>query len=268
MEQVSDATLLSTPWTGEKTVRSIRDALSLYYKRKDNSFADNRNVKNLDELHASPINDALNLSMRAKNCLRHLNTIGDLCACTQEEISQIRGMGSRTLKEIYQELSHYLHDVPFIKKTSSDQISPKGLHSRSIDLLNLSVRARNCLKNIYSIGELAELSSADLAKIRNMGVKTLNEIEDKLGAFISKLNYESISSDENNSHEQFCSDARSEARNLGKNIIPGFASLERWKVIIKSRGYLEIPIKDVCSVAGAKDPEKVFLQRNGNRRSN
>lgn len=256
LEQVSDEQLLSTPWTGEGTVRSIRDALSLYYKRRDKSFADNRKEKNLDELYASPINEVLNLSARAKNCLRHIATIGDLRARTYEELGEIRGMGKGTLREINEKLSDCLSGAPSDKETASDQISKKGLHSYSIDVLNLSVRARNCLKNIYSIGELAEMSRADLAAIRNMGRSTIHEIETKLAEFISKINDENISNDENNSDQQFCFYARSVACNIDKKISPGFASLERWKAIITSKDYLGIPIKDVCSLAGAKWPQK------------
>lgn len=210
----------------------------------------------LSDIDDAKINDVLNLSVRARNCLRHICTIGELRACTQKEISQIRGMGKGTLREINQKLTNYLARAPRSTETTSGQISKKGLYGHSIDVLDLSVRARNCLKNLYSIGELAELSSVDLAAIRNMGKKTLHEIETKLAEFISQSNDENISNDENNSDQQFCNYAKSVACNVGKNIIPGFASLERWKAIIISKEYLDIPIKDVCSLAGAKWPQK------------
>ena len=149
-----------------------------------------------------------------------------------------------------------------IKEPTLEQISRKGLYSSSIDFLDLSVRARNCLKDISSIGELVELSNADLAKIRNMGRKTLHEIEAKLGAFISKSNNESISPVKNSSDQRFCDYARSLACGIGKNIIPSHASLDRWKSIIRSNNYLEIPIINVCTLAGAKWPQRNLQRKN------
>lgn len=51
-----------------------------------------------------------------------------------------------------------------------------------IENLDFSVKAYNCLKraNVRSVEELTALSRFDLAKIRNMGIKTIAEIETKL----------------------------------------------------------------------------------------
>ena len=48
----------------------------------------------------------------------------------------------------------------------------------SIEDLNLSVRAYNCLKsaNINSIGELVSRDEQDLLKFRNFGKKSLTEL--------------------------------------------------------------------------------------------
>lgn len=53
----------------------------------------------------------------------------------------------------------------------------------SIDELELSVRAMNCLHraNITTIGELCALTEPMLAKLRNMGAKTIKEIKERLG---------------------------------------------------------------------------------------
>ncbi len=54
---------------------------------------------------------------------------------------------------------------------------------RSVDELELSVRASNCLKNanIRLIGELVQKSEQDLLKTKNFGRKSLNEIKEVLG---------------------------------------------------------------------------------------
>ena len=53
-----------------------------------------------------------------------------------------------------------------------------------IEEMDFSVRTYNCLKkaNVLTLGELVQLSEADLMNIRNFGRKSLNEIKDKLGS--------------------------------------------------------------------------------------
>lgn len=51
-----------------------------------------------------------------------------------------------------------------------------------IDVLDLSVRASNCLKraNIYTLADLVDRTEDDLSKIRNLGRKSIDEIIEKL----------------------------------------------------------------------------------------
>ena len=51
-----------------------------------------------------------------------------------------------------------------------------------VDELELSVRSSNCLKNanIKSIGDLTRRTEEDIAKTRNFGKKSLQEIKEKL----------------------------------------------------------------------------------------
>ena len=51
-----------------------------------------------------------------------------------------------------------------------------------IEELELSVRSYNCLKraNINTIGELMLKSEDDMIKVRNLGKKSLDEVEQKL----------------------------------------------------------------------------------------
>jgi len=53
-----------------------------------------------------------------------------------------------------------------------------------IEELDFSVRTYNCLKkaNVLTMGELVQLSEADLMNIRNFGKKSLNEVKDKLAS--------------------------------------------------------------------------------------
>jgi len=54
--------------------------------------------------------------------------------------------------------------------------------SMSVNEIELSVRAANCLNNanITTVGELAQKTEAEMLKYRNFGKKSLNEIKQKL----------------------------------------------------------------------------------------
>ena len=58
----------------------------------------------------------------------------------------------------------------------------RKLLNMSVNEIELSVRAANCLNNanITSVGELAMKSEQEMLKYRNFGKKSLNEIKAKL----------------------------------------------------------------------------------------
>jgi DNA-directed RNA polymerase subunit alpha len=60
----------------------------------------------------------------------------------------------------------------------------KKLLNMSVNEIELSVRAANCLNNanITTVGQLAQKTEAEMLKYRNFGKKSLNEIKDKLTA--------------------------------------------------------------------------------------
>ena len=61
----------------------------------------------------------------------------------------------------------------------SEQLAVKD---KQIEDLDLSVRSYNCLKraSIHSVRQLVEFSENDLLNIRNFGVKSIEEVKDKL----------------------------------------------------------------------------------------
>ena len=73
---------------------------------------------------------------------------------------------------------------PFTSENGEEPEEDQGedLTQVKIDVLDLSVRASNCLKraNIYTLGDLVERTEDDLSKIRNLGKKSVDEIIDKL----------------------------------------------------------------------------------------
>lgn len=68
------------------------------------------------------------------------------------------------------------------KKGADDRERLRKLLNMSVNEIELSVRAANCLNNanLATVGELVRKTEADMLKYRNFGKKSLNEIKDKL----------------------------------------------------------------------------------------
>ena len=85
--------------------------------------------------------------------------------------------------EVFDEVSQ--EDIEFeseTKEISEEQNRLRKLLNMSVNEIELSVRAANCLNNanITTVGELAMKSEQEMLKYRNFGKKSLNEIKDKL----------------------------------------------------------------------------------------
>lgn len=69
-------------------------------------------------------------------------------------------------------------------KQDDEKARLKKLLNMSVNEIELSVRAANCLNNanITTVGQLAMKTEAEMLKYRNFGKKSLNEIKDKLSS--------------------------------------------------------------------------------------
>ena len=69
-------------------------------------------------------------------------------------------------------------------KQDDERAKLKKLLNMSVNEIELSVRAANCLNNanITTVGQLAMKTEQEMLKYRNFGKKSLNEIKDKLAA--------------------------------------------------------------------------------------
>ena len=69
-----------------------------------------------------------------------------------------------------------------VDKQDEEKKKLKKLLNMSVNEIELSVRAANCLNNanITTVGQLAMKSEQEMLKYRNFGKKSLNEIKDKL----------------------------------------------------------------------------------------
>src|SRR3954452_16684818 len=81
---------------------------------------------------------------------------------------------------------HYNEEVIEFDQTpagvSEENMKLKKLLNMSVNEIERSVRAANCLNNanITTVGQPAQKSEAEMLKYRNFGKKSLNEIKDKL----------------------------------------------------------------------------------------
>lgn len=147
---------------------------------------------------------ALNLSIRVYNSLRRysgIETVFDVIFHSDEELSVIKGIGVNSLVEIHKKLliftlpeniesfSEMEEDTKIeLSLETEEEISKKpknALMYVPIDVLDLSVRVYNALMRggIKTIADLITKTDGELLCIRNLGVKTLEEIKNKLEDF-------------------------------------------------------------------------------------
>ena len=77
------------------------------------------------------------------------------------------------------------------QEDAADRERLRELLNKSVNEIELSVRAANCLNNanIATVGELASKTEADMLKYRNFGKKSLSEIKQKLTDLGLSLGY-------------------------------------------------------------------------------
>ena len=76
-------------------------------------------------------------------------------------------------------------------KDANEREKLRKLLNMSVNEIELSVRAANCLNNanISTVGELASKTEADMLKYRNFGKKSLTEIKEKLNSLGLSFGY-------------------------------------------------------------------------------
>ena len=86
-----------------------------------------------------------------------------------------------------QQIQYFMFDDSLnIKAVNDDEINEalelKGILSKSIDEMELSVRSHNCLQaaGIYKISELVSKDEGEMLKYKNFGRKSLTELVAKL----------------------------------------------------------------------------------------
>lgn len=152
----------------------------------------------------SPLIDELNLSTRSYNCLRRsgLHTVAQVAVLSDEELLAIHQLGQKALADIREKLAAYLAEHPLPDEAEERPPKPATQAAESLlpqvpsppadptplGVLGLSARPYNALMGdgITTIGQLAAMSREQIREVRNVGEKSLAEIEEKLTAYLSE----------------------------------------------------------------------------------
>ena len=100
------------------------------------------------------------------------------------EAADALSQSARMLEELLAPFATFgkvIEAVP--EKVVSESSIPQELFNMPVEQLNLSVRTMNCLRrgNIQTVGEVVNKGEKGLMTLRNFGVKSLQELADRLG---------------------------------------------------------------------------------------
>ena len=170
--------------------KDIESSKTMFYDEEKEKKKSRKN-----QILETPISD-FELSVRSRNCLKKMNieTLGDLLNITEAELLSYKNFGETSLREIKNILEPKNLRLGMIleeKQLASEEIGDidemkeenEGLLSKSVDDLQLSVRARKCLQKLsmHSLNDLVHKTDAELLGCKNFGVTSLNEIKKALG---------------------------------------------------------------------------------------
>lgn len=178
---------------------------ALYFKDTEASheqFYDEdaaRKRDRLSQVFSIPVTD-FELSVRSRNCLQKMGieSLGDLCRCTEQDLLSSKNFGETSLTEIKRmleskglRLGQLIQERPMAEVFEHETLSAdeQALLNKPIADLNLSVRARKCMirLGLNTVGELLRKTGDELLECKNFGVTSLNEVRDKLTQLNLKL---------------------------------------------------------------------------------
>ncbi|MHC4111212.1 MAG: tetratricopeptide repeat protein [Planctomycetota bacterium] len=169
--------------------KDIEGSKTMFY---DEEKEEKKTLKN--QILETPISD-FELSVRSRNCLKKMNiiTLGDLLNISEAELLSYKNFGETSLREIKFLLdTKGLHlGMALEEQLPSAEISDlsvaedkdEQLLNKSINDLQLSVRARKCLQKLElrTLDDLVRRTEAELLGCKNFGVTSLNEINKAIG---------------------------------------------------------------------------------------
>ena len=116
--------------------------------------------------------DKLTLEVWTNGTIRPDDAVATAAGILSEHVNLLRDM-----TEIGAAFAEKTEKQNKTKKTTSE-----NLYDEKIEILDLSVRSYNCLKraDMHLIRDLAEKSEEEMARIKNMGKKSFDEVIGKL----------------------------------------------------------------------------------------
>jgi len=139
-------------------------------------------LKKVDINNQDVTSDSSELTLSAEHMMNYMVLIlmvyRDLCV-EGDDLSEFEDVCDEVIFD-----EDFLDDIE-IEESELDEDEPEEdtiSEAASIDELNLSIRAYNCLKRagISTVGQLKALSDEELLKIRNLGRKSAEEVKNKL----------------------------------------------------------------------------------------
>ena len=187
-------------------IAHANDILGFFEKRKK------RIIEILPYVQDYPI-EKLGLGAHSIRALKRgdINTVGELIQMSRKDILELRNVGESSFDEITAAIEsvvrcgkieyHEPDDTTEIKVESvSDNDMPENnileddriidilpeMQSIGLDDVPLSTRAKNALKReeVWTVGDLVQLSETDIMRIRNVGTQTRDEIIDLIDSII------------------------------------------------------------------------------------
>lgn len=137
----------------------------------------------------------LRLSVRSNNALLRagLRNLSDILLLSEEELSKVKNLGAKSFEEVIHASNSHLKKTLGEKEQVNEPAvdekrAEKPLEDMTINMLSLSNRAFNMMARCgyQYISEIADFTYDDFLKIKKLGVKTAQEIYDKVQAFLEE----------------------------------------------------------------------------------
>ncbi|MBN2584158.1 MAG: tetratricopeptide repeat protein [Planctomycetes bacterium] len=171
-------------------LRDAQAAIGMFYDEEQERRRDRRN-----QVLEIPVTD-FELSVRSRNCLKKMNvhTLGDLIMHTEADLLSYKNFGETSLAEIKEMLASkglYLgmgleqQSVKPVPKRAVAVESPTASSPVAdilLETIDFSIRCRKCFQRlgVNALGDLAQMTEADLLNTKNFGQTSLNEVKQKL----------------------------------------------------------------------------------------
>lgn len=184
VDKLPDDGLMKIRNLGRKSLEEILTVLKKY-----NLILGTSSQERETEVEKKPTNslptleelcDQQEIGVRTYNCLRRagITTLEEVAEKTYEDMLRVRNLGRRCLDEVIRVLDQYGLKLKEPEKPELDA----NLAEMSLEDMELSVRSYNCLRRagVNKLQDIIDLSGEDFIKVRNLGLKSAQEIVEKL----------------------------------------------------------------------------------------